>query len=311
MKQLSKEQINKVLSENWGITVSGEIQNMSDWVIGFEDTRAQPYFLKRKENENKIEQELLISEVLSKERIHSSSPIATLRNKYYAQNSNEFYCLYKPLPGAIATSIDGPIAYQYGKGIALLHKALKRLDTYDHFHEMDIKHQLNTWAIPTVKSILDEKELEKFDEILAQCNENFLEKCNSLPKQLIHRDPHPGNMLLTSNEEVGFIDFEIATIGLRIFDIGYCSTGILMSDFLNNGFRNHWFTLLENLVAGYQNVERFTADEMNAFFYLLIGIQLIFIAYFHNGDQNLVRLNISGMFWIAANKDNVFKAIGS
>jgi Ser/Thr protein kinase RdoA (MazF antagonist) len=42
-----------------------------------------------------------------------------------------------------------------------------------------------------------------------------------LPEQLIHRDCHPGNILVQGTRVISFIDWEDLCIGPRLFDLAY------------------------------------------------------------------------------------------
>lgn len=50
-----------------------------------------------------------------------------------------------------------------------------------------------------------------------------------LPKHMIHRDFHPGNVLFKDDRLSGIVDFELTVKGIRIFDPCYLATSILVS----------------------------------------------------------------------------------
>jgi Ser/Thr protein kinase RdoA (MazF antagonist) len=45
-----------------------------------------------------------------------------------------------------------------------------------------------------------------------------------LPEQLIHRDCHPGNVLVDGTRVIGFIDCDHLCIGPRLFDVACFDT---------------------------------------------------------------------------------------
>ena len=47
-----------------------------------------------------------------------------------------------------------------------------------------------------------------------------------LPRQIIHRDPNPGN-IICAEVQWGFIDFELAERNVRIYDPCYAATADL------------------------------------------------------------------------------------
>jgi len=62
-----------------------------------------------------------------------------------------------------------------------------------------------------------------FDDYITTFGELF----DKLPKQLIHRDPNPSNILFDGGEVTGFIDFDLSHRNIRLLDPCYCATGIL------------------------------------------------------------------------------------
>ncbi|MGN7399976.1 phosphotransferase [Cytobacillus praedii] len=67
-----------------------------------------------------------------------------------------------------------------------------------------------------------------------------------MPKQLIHRDTHIDNIILSEDILLGVIDFEIAEVNVNIFDLCYCLTSVLNEVFINNNMRHNWIILLRN-----------------------------------------------------------------
>ena len=65
--------------------------------------------------------------------------------------------------------------------------------------------------------------------------ENFGKLYDKLPKQLVHRNPHPGNILFENGEVSGIIGFDLSEINIRLWDPIYCATGIMSE----TGEENH------------------------------------------------------------------------
>ena len=73
----------------------------------------------------------------------------------------------------------------------------------------------------------------------------------SLPKQLIHRDYHRGNVLFTDEALVGFLDFDLVHQGPRLFDVCYCASGVLSESFREAGYVEYWLNILEAIFRAY------------------------------------------------------------
>ena len=65
-----------------------------------------------------------------------------------------------------------------------------------------------------------------------------------LPKQLIHRDPNPSNIIVDHGEITGFLDFELTERNVRIFDPCYAATAILSETYEDTSLeRDKWFSI--------------------------------------------------------------------
>lgn len=88
----------------------------------------------------------------------------------------------------------------------------------------------------------------------------------ALTKQVIHRDPNPGNMILTEGSW-GFIDFEMSEKNVRIFDPCYVATAILSETFEagNEEKLRKWLTIFKNILCGYDAVENLLRKRRRRF----------------------------------------------
>ena len=84
--------------------------------------------------------------------------------------------------------------------------------------------------------VIDKSFLESYQR-------RFRELYDELPKQIIHRDPNPSN-IITNDDKWGFIDFDLSECSVRIYDPCYAASAILSESFeldnpdkLKNGLR--------------------------------------------------------------------------
>lgn len=111
------------------------------------------------------------------------------------------------------------------------------------------------------------------------------------------------NMLFEDGELTGFIDFDISTHGIRIFDPCYCSTAMLMQDFKEQAWREQWFGLFSALIQGYRSGTELTEQEQYALFPVLLAIEFIFTAYFKEINEPVARLNLDALMWLFDQRD--------
>ncbi len=71
--------------------------------------------------------------------------------------------------------------------------------------------------------VIDKSFLESYQR-------RFRELYDELPKQIIHRDPNPSN-IITNDDKWGFIDFDLSECSVRIYDPCYAASAILSESF--------------------------------------------------------------------------------
>ena len=92
--------------------------------------------------------------------------------------------------------------------IAFLHSCLLKCEIIEGVPELRLIEQIQEWAMPCIRKngeVVDGYMVEETWNIFEQ---GMLQLEDDLPKQLIHRDLHPANMLFDNGRLTGFIDFE-------------------------------------------------------------------------------------------------------
>lgn len=189
---------------------------------------------------------------------------------------------------------DTSIAYTIGVNIAKLHNKLIEFENAD-FKQVNIYNDC-------VESI--DKIQNLTQEFIDDYKNTFGKIINQLPTQVIHRDINPSNMIFDNVEFKGFIDFDLTEVNVRIFDICYCATAILSECFHNpNVDINKWLEILDNLVAGYDSINRLSDSEKQALPYVIYSIQIICISYFSRYDKyaDLTDTNTKMLKWLIKN----------
>ncbi|MFI8708913.1 phosphotransferase enzyme family protein [Bacillus sp. NPDC077411] len=268
------------------------------------------YVLKKKENLDQIIAEIKLLTTLSKYNIKVQQPLQTLEGNYFVSYENTYYCMYEHLAGNVLEVKDinrlKVLAGDIGKEIAKLHQALSQLHTEMQFIERDLYMTVYEWAIPTIEESSNVS--PKVIRLMKQLKPDMEKILPSLPKQMIHRDTHLSNLVFEGNSFVGFLDFEIAEINIRVFDICYCLTSILNELFTNEKLKNQWFSLIKPIIEGYNNQTPLTQEEKSVFWHVMLGIQVIFIAYFINSPE-ILKINQDMFIWIYENKKTIEECV--
>lgn len=134
-----------------------------------------------------------------------------------------------------------------------------------------------------------------------------------LPKQLIHRDLNPCNILFSGGEVSGFADFELSERNVRLWDPCYCAAGILSEQHDVENAYDKFPEILEAVLHGYNSEAPLTAEEKQAVYYVVCSIQMICAAYFEsiNEYKDLAKINREMLLYIIKQKNRIKKISAS
>lgn len=309
----SEKELRKVL-ENWSISEKLPINNtyimngakVSDkvWEVG------NDYFLKVCERD-KLMKVIKIASALYNQGFVSSALVPVKTGIEYAEYGPDVFIMTRRIKGSPLSPPqrlgDNRIKFakEYGKSIARLHKALSSIEKDIMADEVNTYSNVCEWALPSVKRQNLQWNLKIDEEFFEDYINTFGKLYDKLPKQLIHRDPNPGNILFDGDTVSGFVDFDLSEINIRLWDVCYCATGIL-SETSNEAYAN-WLDILEGILTGYNLENELTDEEKRAVFYVICSIQMICIAYFEDQDmyRELAKTNRDMLLYIIKNKEKI------
>ncbi|CAM3937908.1 phosphotransferase enzyme family protein [Bacillus luti] len=269
------------------------------------------YILKEKGLIEQLLVELDVLERLEEKGIKVQKIVRTKSDERYVFYKEKYYCLYEYVVGNVLEIKDTEnlkeLGSIIGEEIANLHQALNSVNRANELIKRDLYKVVYGWALP----ILEKKEHIHRGVIkrMQQLHTAFKETVQSLPKQIIHRDMHLSNVIFKSNQFQGFIDFELLENNVRVFDICYCCTSILSELYSDETLRGKWLHIVSKVFEGYYKQNNLTHEEINAIWYVMLSIQVIFVTYFVQ-LPDLLRLNEEMFLWIFANKEDIEEAIG-
>ena len=162
-------------------------------------------------------------------------------------------------------------ARKEGRAVAMLHRALAGLQA--PVEEEDLLAALKSWAVPAAKEVLGLTE-GRCAEYLAELEGLWAD----LPRQIIHRDLCPGN-LVRDGEDWGFLDFELSQRNVRIYDVVYAAGAVLSETFPKEPER--WLDCWHGILEGYGPTEA----ERRAAPLVLLGSQFVCLAWFAEQEK--------------------------
>jgi Ser/Thr protein kinase RdoA (MazF antagonist)/AraC-like DNA-binding protein len=232
----------------------------------------EQYILKYTANFGKLKKHIEVSKMLESIGLMSAVPIPTANGSEYIQDGDVYFYLTCRLQGEamVADHFEDRDGRFVGEIIGQLHLALKNLE--DCVSEADLLATVENWALPKAKEALN-----LTDSFCQEYLTVFTSLYPLLPRQIIHRDPNPSN-IIRSEKQWGFIDFELAERNVRIYDPCYAATAVLSETFGQD--REKWLCIYREMICGYDSVTHLSEDEKKAVPYIILANQFVCVAWF-------------------------------
>ena len=261
----------------------------------------EQYILKYTTNFGKLKKHIEVSKALESIGLMSAVPILTTGGTEYILDGEIYYYLTSRLPGKqlVSHRFENGDGRFVGEIIGQLHLALERIE--DCVSEADLLATVRDWALPKAKAAL-----KLTDAFCKEYLDTFAALYPTLPRQLIHRDPNPGN-IICSDEQWGFIDFELAERNARIYDPCYAATAVLSETFGQN--HDKWLDIYRDLICGYDSVAHLTDNERRAIPYIILANQFVCVAWFSEQDKyaEIFEINKQMTKWLLRKFDELRK----
>ena len=245
----------------------------------------EEYVIKFSTNLGKITNNISVSKALDKVGLLVALPVKTLSGEEYVADGELVFCLYKRLIGKQMSPSKlnaGDYAYKarfIGEIVGWLDKALEGVEVLTE--DPNMYESVINWAIPQLKD-----KMNLSTDFIKGYEKNFGVLYSQLPKQIIHRDPNPGNIIL-AEDKWGFIDFELSERNVRIFDPCYAATAILSETHAPGDTQRmkEWVDTYKDIIWGYDAVVKLTKEEKEALPYVVISNQFLALAWFAGQEK--------------------------
>ena len=306
---VSHKKLKEVL-QNWGLeneklsdVVYAETGNVSESACYVGDN----YIIKFSPNLGNVEKHISLSQAIESVGLSTATPIKTVEGKFVVASEELYFYVTKRLEGkqlkASTMYFEDymPKARFIGEIVGQLSVALSKVEVITN--QANIFKSAKEWAIPALSGKMD---LPK--SFVEMYEKEFGEIYESLPQQIIHRDPNPGNIILYG-DNWGVLDFDLSERNIRIFDPCYAATAILSESFEadNTDKLNQWIIIYKNILYGYDEVVKLSDNEWKAIPYVVITNQLISTAWFSEQEKyrELYETNKKMTEWMLHNFDDM------
>ena len=245
----------------------------------------EAYVLKFSADLDKVKKAAALSKQIENAGLQAASLVAAADGREYVQEGDLFFYVTRRLSGTPVASHDfceGDYAAKarfVGEIIGQLHLILSKIDV--PANDVNLYETVRDWAMPRAKDILSLS-----DQFCREYLETFGRLYGNLPRQIIHRDPNPANIIV-SEDKWGFIDFELSERNVRIYDLCYAATAVLSECFdeCDQEKLDKWLEIYRNIIWGYDSVAALADEEKTALPYVLIANQLVCVAWFSEQDK--------------------------
>lgn len=195
-----------------------------------------------------------------------------------------------------------------GQAIARLHRALAsypEAELREQTWREDIAGRAAGW-IAALSAGLPAPDAAIVRRVGRARGEALADALRELPEQLIHRDCHPGNILVDGTRVVGFIDCDHLCVGPRIFDLAYYAVHHLKWVTDDPLATQRWLANLPHLLRGYQSLQPLTGAEVAALPYAMLAYHLLLADWFLGLPMlEPIGLEVQALDWIDRHFDSL------
>lgn len=200
---------------------------------------------------------------------------------------------------------------QAGRAIARLHQALAaypEADARRRTWREDLAGQVPMW-LSSLNVGLSPEQTTVVQRVGGARGASIERALRGLPEQLIHRDCHPGNILVEGTRVVGFVDCDHLCIGPRVFDLAYYAVHHLKWVTDDAAATERWLANLPHLLTGYCSMERLSPAEVSAVPYAMMAYHLMLAAWFFGRAQpEPIALEAEALDWLDRHFDAIVAA---
>ena len=314
LSMFTETELRKIL-KNWNIPqdlpindvkiVDGTKTANNIWQVGEE-------YVLRTGDRVSLLRDVRVAKAIAAHGFSAAVPVPTITGGDITEDQDSFVLIRKPKGEPLSKSERFGIncwdfGFKYGQSIARLHNALASVEEDIKPFDQDLFSHVNEWVLPKVQKQNIQWDMGIPNTFFEDYIHDFGMLFEKLPKQLIHCDPNPCNILFFEGDVSGFTDFKLSERNVRLWDPCYCATGILSEQHDVENAYDKFLVILKAILYGYDSVVPLTAEEKQAVYYIICSIQMICVAYFEsvNEYKDLAKINREMLLYIIDQKDKI------
>jgi 4-aminobutyrate aminotransferase-like enzyme/Ser/Thr protein kinase RdoA (MazF antagonist) len=151
----------------------------------------------------------------------------------------------------------------FGESLAELHHQASGVDIPSLSHMSLEWDMINLPNLKKHLALIESPERRRIIHYyMMQYNDRVISELHNLPKQIIHGDANPMNVLVQDNAVSGFIDFGDMSYNYRIFDIAIALAYLLMQE-------KNPLAIAKQFISAYHCKNELQRNELNILYYLI------------------------------------------
>ena len=244
-------------------------------------------------------------------------PLLSRSAQSVVSSQGQFYLLSEFIEAdkyPIDPELRGELFHHTGQAIARLHRALASYPDEEVSRKTwreDLAGRVRGW-ISALSDGLPEADAAVVKRVGLERGAVIEAALRGLPEQLIHRDCHPGNILVQGTRVIGFIDCDHICIGPRLFDLAYYAVHHLKWETDDEAATNRWLTDLPHLVTGYRSEQSLSQAEAVALPCGMMAYHLLLAHWFMDlPRRESIALELRALDWIHTHFDAIVNATTS
>ena len=246
--------------------------------------------------------------LLLSERLPVVEYIDTTFGMPYVFWDNQYWCLMKKMQGSVFDPYIGcpkRNGFMLGEAVAALHRSLKRAEYRMIVPVADFHNDFITWILPE----LSRGGISFVDGLIDRLHSFVSRDYHRLPRQLIHRDMHVGNLLFNDGT-FSYLDFMLCQQNVRLFDLVYLGCSLLAGQHQDEERLKQWRVIFSGILGGYRSFLPLTDEEMKAIPSLFLFDEVLFTAFYHRiGNPDSTADCVAMTNWLMTYTDRIFEGM--
>ncbi|MDF2541032.1 MAG: DNA-binding protein AraC-type [Herbinix sp.] len=270
----------------------------------------ESFVLKEYIDKNALQRNIQMHKILRDAGVPVPEVCPLKDGKEFYEKNDKMYILTTKLKGNNIVNIDKVNKswfFELGQIIAKLHVAFRECEKTMSFWNNSLLEEMEGWVTRNLDEFKPEYlSINEITESIRQLSEVYKE----LPKQLIHRDVHLGNLLFDEMQFSGYIDFDLSQSNIRIFDICYFLLGLLLQEDNNRVNEECWFEIVSQVIDGYDSLANLKQVERSSVTCVMKNIELLFVAYFLGiGDEKSAKDSADLFQFVSKNEAKILDVV--